>query len=173
MGVCLVGDDVEGLAVELHCAHAIALDGVDDPAAAPMRTAAELAGDHESLMVDGRVALRHRREDDPIRFVRRDDVFAIGVDAALLVQLLHAVEGALKVLCDLARVVRCVVERQRAKLHERVFEIAVIHELASLLPLRRRRLRRLRLSAPRQRRPQYRQNRRQLPEIRHELPPEG
>src|SRR5690606_1412570 len=99
-----------------------------------------------------------------------------GVDSTHFVQLLHAVERALEILSHLARIARLVVERQLSQLGERLPKVAVVHQFASLLPLRPRRhgpSRRLRLSEhPRPRR-QNPQDRLQLQAVRHGLPPDS
>src|SRR5688572_1294829 len=104
-------------------------------AAAAMLAAAKLSSDEKSLMVDVYVALGHRAQDNPILRVPFRHGFAVFVDFMNRIKLLKAVERPPEVLGHFARIIVGPLERQLAEFGERVLEISVVHQLASLLPL--------------------------------------
>jgi hypothetical protein len=130
-------DKLHRLLEQLQGPHAIARRRMLHLAAAAMAAPLELARDHEPLMLHLEVALRHVGHHPPVVRMPREHRLAVGVDLVNLIELLVARARPAEVRQQVLDRHAVGLQRQLAKLLQRVLVVSVLHQFLGLLAIRR------------------------------------
>ncbi len=124
--------------IKLQGLETIALERVDKPAALPLMATVELAGDDRTeVFIAIQQRLSGRLQESPIFGMHGDHAVAKIVNFVHSAEVTQRVDTHPQVVTYLHRIVLGI-ERQQAKPHVGIFEVAVFEALIQLGPLRRR-----------------------------------